>query len=457
MCRPRYWLDENGEAISRRHETSPPGLHRPQTEGNRISRSTRPSSIVHPQRLSHYIDSGRLIPTASSRRPSPPPSALLDIPTDDFGFAIDERLDGILAKDSPPMPKAEPQLEASQTVDPSTLAHGGHYDMVDDSMLNQGNLDGKPPGSQSDELPASLPPSQEGTTGTTPSDAPISTPCCSGPMPIRQIEPAQRDRRASRPFTNMTSSSFSNGDAGLHEWNFGSAQSPQENNAPTHSSSFAQSHSYPEVLLDSSSYAHISRQMNDVTLPIRGSCNGMQRNESSQSGQATSRCVCGDECECLNCPEHIYNQTTRNNVRDLSQIMADDLPRTRPASMQENMFSAIEQSNGFQMPFSPFSMANNMHQGESQRSGAQFQDPSSQDYYLVQYQMDPYHMQCAQPDGTCPCGPDCTCTNCLTHSSFQPHDMHQGLQSGYSQAPNSSMFPPPQAEDEQHGPSHPRN
>lgn len=383
------------------------------------------------------------------------------MPPDEFGFALDDRLNGIIATNSPSMLKVEQPSEVPQTVDPSTIAHNGHYDMPNDPILNQGTVDQKPFHSQSssrDELQTSKPQSLNGTTSTTPSDGTIPTPCCSGTLPMRQSEIARRDRRTSRDLPRTSSSHLSMGGTALPNWYSFQAPNPQENSGAMSSGTFPQSHSYSDVLGDSSSYAGITRSMNEMTLPIRETCNGSRTNEAAHSEQTSTRCNCGDHCSCFGCPDHYYNETTRNNVQDLGQILCDDLPQSRPNSMHENLFNPIEHTNGSQAFFSAATMTNNVQPSQSsggQRSSSHFQQNGpSEDYFYVPFSFNQYPMQCAQPNGICPCGPECACVDCFTHSNFQPQGMQDNLLNGHSQPSDSPMFHSQQAQGEQNGPPH---
>ena len=151
-------------------------------------------------------------------------------------------------------------------------------------------------------------------------------------------------------------------------------------------------------------------------------------------------CKCGDECQCLGCATHPFNNTTRQHVQEMGVMMTFDgdehSPETITNAYQPSPFHGTTPSTplnfGFmqqnpsmestaqQNSFEPYSDHNStMSSGYSSPLRAshllnqQLMHPS--EYYTLEYPVG-IPSACSDVTGSCQCGNDCSCVGCLTHS-----------------------------------------
>ena len=184
---------------------------------------------------------------------------------------------------------------------------------------------------------------------------------------------------------------------------------------------------------------------------------------SAFDGSPKHNCDCGDECQCLGCATHPFNNTTKEHVREMGLMVAlDGTPRNAnglnaypnvplPMHQQDspsdeylygdfgqqiNMTPYSEQvpasndpTNGFSSPPTDFSQQM-MHTSE---------------YYTLEYPVR-FQPACSDVTGSCQCGSDCQCVGCLTHNGHNgvslepPPPENHGL--GLSQPAMSSACGP---------------
>ncbi|KAJ5578301.1 uncharacterized protein N7459_007265 [Penicillium hispanicum] len=156
------------------------------------------------------------------------------------------------------------------------------------------------------------------------------------------------------------------------------------------------------------------------------------------AGDPCHDCKCGDECQCLGCAAHPFNNTTRQHVQEMGVMMTFDGDEHTPeaiASAYQSPFhgSAATTPMDFYMQQTP-SLDRGMHQA----SFDPYSDPSStmpsgyssplttgpqinqqlmhpSEYYTLEYPVG-IPSACSDITGSCQCGNDCSCVGCLTHS-----------------------------------------
>jgi len=152
-------------------------------------------------------------------------------------------------------------------------------------------------------------------------------------------------------------------------------------------------------------------------------------------------CKCGDDCQCLGCAAHPFNNTTRQHVQEMGVMMTFDgdeqhTPETITNAYQSSPFQGTTPSTplnfGFmqhnpsmgstaqQDSFDPYSDPNStMPSGYSSplrvshHLNQQLMHPS--EYYTLEYPVG-IPSACSNVTGSCQCGNDCSCVGCLTHS-----------------------------------------
>lgn len=160
-------------------------------------------------------------------------------------------------------------------------------------------------------------------------------------------------------------------------------------------------------------------------------------------GDPTHECNCGDDCQCLGCAAHPFNDTTWQHVQQMGYMMAfreDDensegsdgcrntplagqmSPTTfnYPTLTENNLPSGQGSIHSF--PDQASTQTFNSGFSASHAAGQQLMQPSQ--YYTVEYPVGLLH-PCSDVTGSCQCGNDCSCEGCLTHTghnaaSIQP-------------------------------------
>ncbi|KAE8380521.1 hypothetical protein BDV26DRAFT_257164 [Aspergillus bertholletiae] len=175
----------------------------------------------------------------------------------------------------------------------------------------------------------------------------------------------------------------------------------------------------------------------------------------------THNCSCGDNCQCLGCASHPFNNTTRQHVQEMGLLVAFD-----------GEDRSMDKMNGYQSPslhgrqhsvtqldysYTNFSHAFNsgaqhlmMHSyGEqsptSRIVGNGYSSPPAEylseqsymepsEYYTLEYPVG-LPSGCSDVTGNCQCGNDCSCVGCLTHSG------HNGVSLEPTTTEASSLSP----------------
>jgi len=142
-------------------------------------------------------------------------------------------------------------------------------------------------------------------------------------------------------------------------------------------------------------------------------------------------CSCGDDCQCLGCVAHPFNNTTRQHVQQMGYMMSfneeERSPQSPPPLMERLIPSALvnaapADNHNQHWPtvhsLSEVASTSNIDHPFSQTSptdyasGQQLMHPS--EYYTLEY---PVGLPGDCWDGTtCHCGNECGCVGCLVHS-----------------------------------------
>ena len=163
---------------------------------------------------------------------------------------------------------------------------------------------------------------------------------------------------------------------------------------------------------------------------------------TSAGGDACQDCQCGDDCQCLGCAAHPFNNRTRQHVQEMGVLMSfdgEDLSTEAmakpwkpqyslhstpaPMSLQNFMQQPPPMSHGMhqnQNPYESYSDPNSaMPSGYSSPLPAghqldqQLMHPS--EYLTLEYPVG-LPSACSDITGSCQCGNDCSCFGCVTHS-----------------------------------------
>ncbi|KAJ9202003.1 hypothetical protein DTO021D3_6366 [Paecilomyces variotii] len=172
-------------------------------------------------------------------------------------------------------------------------------------------------------------------------------------------------------------------------------------------------------------------------------------------------CSCGDDCQCLGCASHPFNNTTRQHIQEMGYMMTigeegqspDGLDGSRQSpvsgTMSPTLFGYPETAEGTtslaggccgkaaqnvpeQGHPSHFDYGLSAQNSSHYDAGQHLMQPS--EYYEVEYPV-PLPGSCSDMTGTCQCGNDCSCVGCLTHSGHNgmpleapPENTHAGME-----------------------------
>lgn len=150
-------------------------------------------------------------------------------------------------------------------------------------------------------------------------------------------------------------------------------------------------------------------------------------------------CNCGDNCQCLGCATHPFNETTRQHVQEMGALVSVDgdepnwearngyhnppFPGLSGASLMDYSFAGIcndvqndiQQNRLQQYPerTTDPDLSNGYSSPAGYTPGPPLMTPS--EYYTLEYSVG-LPNSCSDLTGTCQCGSDCSCVGCLTHS-----------------------------------------
>ncbi|KAG5292981.1 copper-activated transcription factor grisea [Histoplasma ohiense] len=173
-------------------------------------------------------------------------------------------------------------------------------------------------------------------------------------------------------------------------------------------------------------------------------------------------CDCGDDCQCLGCASHPYNNTTRQYIQQMGCMITSRGPDQNPES-KDNVRPPFDNHVAHNTHFNyghgwpPNNFPFHLPDWNGSHPGPSFNNPSSsaaapavydpnQDQVMMQpaayYELEyPVGMldSCTNTAGTCKCGVNCSCVGCLTHNG------HDGIPLELSQPQDSQAERGPSA------------
>lgn len=154
-------------------------------------------------------------------------------------------------------------------------------------------------------------------------------------------------------------------------------------------------------------------------------------------GESSQKCSCGNDCQCLGCATHPFNNTTRQHVQEMGALVSLDgeetdleglngyqnsaLPGHPGGGLVDYSFAGIGNPNDVQQSgvktypgqAATPDLGNGYSSPTGYTSGQQLMTPS--EYYTLEYSVG-LPNACTDMTGSCQCGSDCSCVGCLTHS-----------------------------------------
>ncbi|EGE79808.1 copper-activated transcription factor grisea [Blastomyces dermatitidis ATCC 18188] len=199
-----------------------------------------------------------------------------------------------------------------------------------------------------------------------------------------------------------------------------------------------------------------------------------QTNQISNDSQPHN-CDCGDDCQCLGCASHPYNNTTRQHIQQMGYMITSGEadrspePNNSPTLNSHVAHGSLGYNNDWPPSSLPFHSPGQI-QWNFPQSGPPFDNPGSSvvapaihdpnqnqllmqpaAYYELEYSvglLDP----CTNMTGTCQCGANCSCVGCLTHNGHdgiplelpqtQDNQTEQGLPIMDATTPISPIYNP---------------
>jgi hypothetical protein len=185
-------------------------------------------------------------------------------------------------------------------------------------------------------------------------------------------------------------------------------------------------------------------------------------------GETSHDCSCGDDCQCLGCAAHPFNNTTRQHVQEMGVMMTFDGDDSTPETIAKTYNPPSFPTNAATTPMNFFMQQTpTMDHGIHQNSFESYSDPTStmpsgyssplsaghhfnqqlmhpSEYYTIEYPVG-IPSACSDVTGSCQCGNDCSCVGCLTHSG------HNGV-ALEAQIPDDPVANPTENGHSSHGP-----
>ena len=180
-------------------------------------------------------------------------------------------------------------------------------------------------------------------------------------------------------------------------------------------------------------------------------------NPTNMSGDPSHDCQCGEECQCLGCAAHPFNNTTRQRVQEMGEMMTIGGDKSAFDTYQSPPFQAAQ--NWDQINYLPQGLDHGLQQSAFDPYSGPSHTPSNagftgaysspvpvgqslneqlmhtSEYYTLEYPVG-IPSACSDVTGSCQCGNDCSCVGCLTHSG------HNGMS---LEAPMKDPAPPHQS------------
>lgn len=301
--------------------------------------------------------------------------------------------------------------------------------------------------------------------------------CCGKPNPPAGNVP-QRESRQGRcrpPQMNGTSYSQLSPAPQFSPWQDVNAteQDHYTQPFPVHQPQTQTSAYFPEYGPNVSSTASMGIQhqdpLHDIGLtqssihPLLSTSSNFTYTPPQAFGDSSNNCNCGDDCQCLGCATHPFNNTTRQHVREMGALVSLDgedpnlevlngyqpsvLPSQSGTSLADYSFAGIGnpidtgvQQNAMQR-YSEQAANPDLSNGYSSpagyASGRQLMAPS--EYYTLEYSVG-LPNSCTDMTGSCQCGSDCSCVGCLTHSGHNGISLEPGAMEDPAPEPVSSAL-----------------
>ena len=158
-----------------------------------------------------------------------------------------------------------------------------------------------------------------------------------------------------------------------------------------------------------------------------GATNPMPFQNSSAPNSSTwtsHQCSCGEDCQCIGCAAHPYNEATQSYVRSAWNTMMQDSNTPHAHSRTPTNGHVVPdatngQPNGIAATPAEGTVSPTAPQTPSDATSGlgEEQALSANDFFFVSY---PFAEGCEGEMASCPCGDDCQCIGCAIHNNPVP-------------------------------------
>ncbi|KAI9753061.1 MAG: hypothetical protein M4579_005360 [Chaenotheca gracillima] len=189
------------------------------------------------------------------------------------------------------------------------------------------------------------------------------------------------------------------------------------------------------------------------SLALAGVLKKASQSESSTRSGPAHNCHCGDDCNCLGCAAHPFNQATMDYVRNLSAVQedGDDIGSAGPPLVERPPHAGgVRGQHQFQgraqrslqatqaVQESPQSYAHTLGSFAGLENFPDYYpqaEPEEQPLSSSEFFHIDYPISCAEKDGHCYCGDNCTCEGCTVHGN------QSQMMQGHPSLSSSAQFP----------------
>lgn len=175
------------------------------------------------------------------------------------------------------------------------------------------------------------------------------------------------------------------------------------------------------------SYAQPPQQNGMFAPGAAGTTSTMPFQAGSAPGSSTwtsHQCSCGEDCQCIGCAAHPYNEATQSYVRSAWNTMMHE-PQTPHSHSRTPTNGAVTHDATNDHKASVAGAANEgtvsptapQTPSDATSGLGEEQTLSANDFFFVSY---PFSEGCEGEVASCPCGDDCQCIGCAIHNNPVP-------------------------------------
>ncbi|CAG9943757.1 unnamed protein product [Clonostachys rosea f. rosea IK726] len=145
----------------------------------------------------------------------------------------------------------------------------------------------------------------------------------------------------------------------------------------------------------------------------------------AKAGGTSHHCSCGQECQCVGCATHPYNEATKDYVRsamlDQQDAPVENGDLTNGHTSEQGASATHTPPGGSAISMAQLPPDGNITAPQTPSDApsglSEEQTLSASDFFFVTY---PFGEPCDGESASCPCGDDCQCIGCVIHNIPDP-------------------------------------